>query len=73
MLIDDDLSPFELRCAASCDSGSTRMSNKDRAFTGELSFAVADGFGAAGNIACVIVDVELDLTRSDACCLLWTQ
>ena len=46
VLIDDDRSPFELRCAASCDGGSTRTSNEDRAFAGGRLFAVADGFGA---------------------------
>ncbi len=49
VLIDDDRSPFELRCAASCDGGSTRKSNEDRAFAGDRLFAVADGFGAAGS------------------------
>ena len=48
VLIDDDRSPFELRCAASCDGGSTRPSNEDRASAGERLFAVADGFGAGG-------------------------
>ena len=47
MLIDDDRSPFELRCAVSCDGGLTRMSNEDRTFAGQRLFAVADGFGAA--------------------------
>lgn len=48
VLIDDDRSPFELRCATSCDGGLTRKSNEDRVLAGERLFAVADGFGAAG-------------------------
>jgi protein phosphatase len=47
VLIDDDRSPFELRCAMSYDGGLTRKSNEDRSFAGQRLFAVADGFGAA--------------------------